>query len=46
MKAALKPVSDQVIVITGAFSGIGLASACAAARRGARLVLASCNGKA
>ena len=35
----LKPVSEQVIVITGATSGIGLATARAAAARGARLVL-------
>ena len=34
-----KPLSEQVIVITGASSGIGLATAEAAAREGARLVL-------
>lgn len=38
MKLRLKPVSDQVIVITGASSGIGLVTARAAARRGARVV--------
>jgi len=37
----LKPLRDQVIVITGASSGIGLATAIEAARRGARLVIAS-----
>ena len=37
----LKRVEDQVIVITGASSGIGLATAQMAARRGARLVLTS-----
>jgi len=40
MKHRLKKLSDQVIVITGASSGIGLATAREAARRGARLVLA------
>ncbi|MGQ7793383.1 SDR family oxidoreductase [Faunimonas sp. B44] len=46
MNHQLKPVSDQVIVITGASSGIGLATALAAARQGARLVLAARNGSA
>lgn len=41
MGKAHKPLREQVIVITGASSGIGLATADAAARRGARLVLAS-----
>jgi short-subunit dehydrogenase len=36
-----KPISEQVIVITGASSGIGLATARAAAAQGARLVLAA-----
>ncbi|MCX2740781.1 SDR family oxidoreductase [Pontibacter anaerobius] len=43
MAISLKPLRDQVIVITGASSGIGLATARAAARKGARLVLASRN---
>lgn len=43
MPVTLKPVSEQVIVITGASSGIGLATARAAARKGAHLVLASRN---
>ncbi len=39
MKVTLKPLHEQVIVITGATSGIGLATARMAARHGARLVL-------
>lgn len=41
MTLSLKPVSEQVIVVTGASSGIGLATAWLAAARGARLVLAA-----
>lgn len=37
----LKPLPDQVIVVTGASSGIGRATALAAATRGARVVLAA-----
>jgi NAD(P)-dependent dehydrogenase (short-subunit alcohol dehydrogenase family) len=43
MTIQLKPLSDQVIVITGASSGIGLVTAKAAARAGARVVLAARN---
>ena len=43
MGVKLRPVGEQVMVITGADSGIGLATARLAARRGARLVLASRN---
>ena len=41
MRVKLKPINQQVIVITGASSGIGLATARLAAKRGARLVLAA-----
>ena len=41
MDLKLKPINQQVIVITGASSGIGLATALEAAKRGARLVLSS-----
>ena len=43
MKLRLKPLSDQVIVITGASSGIGLATAEMAADAGARVILSSRN---
>ena len=43
MGVMLKPVREQVMVITGADSGIGLATARLAARRGACLVLNSRN---
>src|SRR4051812_41633152 len=39
-----KALKDQVIVITGASSGIGLCTARLAAKRGARVVLAARNG--
>jgi NADP-dependent 3-hydroxy acid dehydrogenase YdfG len=42
----LKPLNQQVIVITGASSGIGLATAVAAAKEGAKLVLAARSGPA
>lgn len=41
MAHSLKKLDQQVIVITGASSGIGLATAQAAAEQGAKLVLAS-----
>ncbi|MES2356444.1 MAG: SDR family oxidoreductase [Pseudomonadota bacterium] len=43
MALTLKPINQQVIVITGASSGIGLATAQAAASRGAKLVLVARN---
>ena len=39
MAVKLKPLDQQVIVITGASSGIGLATAFAAAEKGASVVL-------
>lgn len=43
---ALKKLADQVIVLTGATSGIGLVTARMAARQGAKLVLAARNADA
>jgi short-subunit dehydrogenase len=43
MRVNLKPLAEQVIVITGASSGIGLATAEAVARQGAKVVLSSRN---
>jgi len=41
MSITLKPLNEQVIVITGASSGIGLTTAEAAAKAGAKVVLAA-----
>ncbi|WP_255478717.1 SDR family oxidoreductase [Rufibacter sp. XAAS-G3-1] len=46
MKVKLKPLSEQVIVITGASSGIGLVTARMAAKEGAKVVLAARNQEA
>jgi NAD(P)-dependent dehydrogenase (short-subunit alcohol dehydrogenase family) len=43
MQSPLRPLSEQVIVITGASSGIGLVTARQAAGRGARVVLVARN---
>src|SRR4051794_21628910 len=41
MALKLKPLNEQVIVITGASSGIGLTTAQCAAKQGAKVVLAA-----
>jgi short-subunit dehydrogenase len=43
MRIPLRPLAEQIMVITGASSGIGLTTARRAAQRGARLVLAARN---
>lgn len=46
MLTRLKPISEQTIVITGASSGVGLATARGAVSRSARVVLVARNGAA
>ena len=46
MSVKLKPLHRQIIVITGASSGIGLVTACQAAKDGAQVVLVSRNEEA
>lgn len=45
-RSPLKPLSEQVLVITGATSGVGLATARMAAQRGAAVFLISRNAEA
>jgi NAD(P)-dependent dehydrogenase (short-subunit alcohol dehydrogenase family) len=45
MKISLLPLDEQVMVITGASSGIGLVTAKQAAERGARVVVAARNSR-
>src|SRR5262245_30326958 len=44
MAVKLKPMDEQVVVVTGASSGIGLCTARMAAKKGAKLVLAARSG--
>lgn len=46
MAVSLKPIAEQIIVITGASSGNGLATAQEAVRRGAAVVIAARNDEA
>jgi short-subunit dehydrogenase len=46
MARRLRPIAGQVIVITGATSGVGLTTARMAARRGAKVVLAARDAQA
>ena len=46
MAIRLKALNEQVIVVTGGSSGIGLATGKAAAKAGARVILAARNGEA
>ena len=46
MRANLRPLEQQTLVITGASSGIGLATAQEAVKRGAAVVLAARNEEA
>jgi len=46
MSLKLKPIDQQVIVITGASSGIGLCTARSAAKQGAKVVLCARSGQA
>ena len=46
MAVRLKPLAEQIIVITGASSGIGLATARRAAEQGAKVVLVARNAEA